>query len=355
MATHSALTGRKKTQTGSTACPATLVVLILTVCASWKAASAAEPKSRTFDFKYAAFVRNIPAGAKQVSVWIPYPASDDQQQIENIEIVSQYPTSEATEPEYGNRVLFLKTGQLTKPEIGIELKFRVTRREHRVVPVADQDNRRAAAKSESLPRWLQPDRLVPIDGKVRELAAEVTRGRSADVEKARAIYDHAVSTLKYDKTGTGWGRGDVLYACDAKRGNCTDFHAVFVGFCRSQGIPARFQIGFSVPADKTEGEIAGYHCWAEFQVPDRGWIPVDASEAAKNPDKRDYFFGAHDEHRVQFSMGRDIRLNPPQAREPLNYFIYPYVEIDGRVHDDVEKRFSFKDVKLEKAKPASVK
>lgn len=343
---RSASVQRKVSRTcGWKACPARPVILILAVVTSCSLTRAAEPKSRTFDFKYATVVRNISAGAKQVSVWIPYPTSDDHQQIENVEVVSPYPTGVAAESDYGNRALYLNVEQPAKPEIRVELNFRVTRREHRAMPAADKNSRGTVANDESLQRWLQPDRLVPIGGKVRDLAAEVTRGRGADTEKARAIYDHAVSTLKYDKTGTGWGRGDILYACNAKRGNCTDFHAVFIGFCRSQGIPARFQIGFSIPADKTEGEIAGYHCWAEFHVSQQGWVPVDASEAAKNPSLRDYFFGAHDEHRVQFSMGRDIRLNPPQTGEPLNYFIYPYVEIDGRVHTDVEKKFSFKDAK----------
>ena len=35
-------------------------------------------------------------------------------------------------------------------------------------------------------------------------------------------------SMRYDKTGTGWGHGDVLYACDAKKGNCTDFHSLFI-------------------------------------------------------------------------------------------------------------------------------
>jgi hypothetical protein len=55
-------------------------------------------------------------------------------------------------------------------------------------------------------------------------------------------------------------------------------------------------------------------------------VPVDASEAAKDPSRREYFFGAHDENRVEFSRGRDLVLNPPQAGEPLNYFVYPYAE-----------------------------
>ena len=177
------------------------------------------------------------------------------------------------------------------------------------------------------------------------MALEVTRGKTSDLDKARAVYDYAADNLKYDKSGTGWGRGDIYYACDIKRGNCTDFHAVFTGFTRAVGIPARFEIGFPLPPDRREGEIAGYHCWAEFYLQGYGWVPLDASEGGKNPDRRSYFFGAHDEHRVLFTIGRDIRLSPAQKGEPLNFFVYPYVEVDGRAFEKVQKKFYFRDVK----------
>ena len=61
---------------------------------------------------------------------------------------------------------------------------------------------------------------------------------------------------------------------------------------RSQHIPAKFEMGFSLPSDKSAGEIAGYHCWAEFFNSQNGWVPVDISEAWKHQEKRDYFFGA---------------------------------------------------------------
>ena len=160
----------------------------------------------------------------------------------------------------------------------------------------------------------------------------------------RAIYDHTVSTLKYDKSGTGWGRGDIAYACDARRGNCTDFHAVFIGLCRARAIPARFEIGFSLPADKPAGEISGYHCWADCHVAGYGWIPVDCSEAQKHPEQREYFFGAHDENRVAFSTGRDIRLNPPQQGERLNYFVYPYAEVDGKPHEKIDRKIRYENL-----------
>jgi hypothetical protein len=150
--------------------------------------------------------------------------------------------------------------------------------------------------------------------------------------------------MRYDKTGEGWGRGDAVWACTSKRGNCTDFHSLFIGMMRSSGIPARFEIGFPLPEGKTEGDIAGYHCWAEFYLDGIGWVPVDVSEAWKNPAKRDFFFGAHCTNRVFFTYGRDIRLSPDQKGDPLNYFIYPYAETNGQPQKNLQTHFSFRDV-----------
>jgi hypothetical protein len=46
---------------------------------------------------------------------------------------------------------------------------------------------------------------------------------------------------------------------------------------------------------------------------------------------------------VQFTEGRDLKLKPPQDGEPLNYFIYPYVEVDGKQYPNVAIAFSFED------------
>ena len=192
-------------------------------------------------------------------------------------------------------------------------------------------------------RYSIRDRRVPLDGTIAELSAQQTRGLQDPVEKGRAIYNYVIATMRYDKSGTGWGNGDAIWACTAKRGNCTDFHSLFIGMMRAAGIPARFEIGFPLPSDQHAGTIPGYHCWAQFYVKKYGWIPVDASEAWKHPEKKDYFFGAHDDDRVQFTVGRDIRLNPPQQGAPLNYFIYPYAEIDGKPLA-LESKFSFLDL-----------
>jgi transglutaminase-like putative cysteine protease len=241
--------------------------------------------------------------------------------------------------KYGNSILHLSVKDPETRPMEISLSFEVLRREYIRRDPQDGEENRA-----DLTRWLGPDRLVPLDDRVQALARRIVAGKASPLEKARAVYDHVVSTMRYDKTGTGWGRGDLNFACDYRRGNCTDFHALLIGLARAAGIPARFEIGFPLPEKHGEGIVSGYHCWAEIYVEGFGWVPVDASEASKHPEKREYFFGAHDENRVQLSVGRDIVLSPRQKGEPLNYFIYPYVEIDSSPLSGIETSFTYRDV-----------
>jgi transglutaminase-like putative cysteine protease len=303
-----------------------------------------KPKVRAFEFTYMVEVKDIPANAGKVAIWLPYPTSDANQEISDVQVSCPYPTSIHKDPEYGNSILYVSINHPKEASMKIEMKFTVRRAEYLRNDFTKAGLRADNGSDRLMKRWLMPDRLVPIDDKIKAMALEVTKGKTTDLEKARSIYDFAVANLKYDKSGTGWGRGDIYYACDVKHGNCTDFHAVFIGFCRAVGIPAKFAIGFPLPEKRGEAEIGGYHCWAEFYLKGYGWVPVDASEASKNLAKKEYFFGAHDENRVQFTIGRDIVLNPPQSSEPLNYFIYPYVEVDGEPFNGVQKKFSFKDL-----------
>jgi transglutaminase-like putative cysteine protease len=275
------------------------------------------------------------------------PQSDAYQSISALKIESPFAYSTRSDSEYGNEYAYLEApaAGLSAPA-EVRITFQVARQEHLVVlggnPSVTNVRTLAEARSGELRRFLEPDRRVPLAGTIAELSAEQTLGIQEPMAKARAIYDYVIATMRYDKSGTGWGNGDAIWACTAKRGNCTDFHSLFIGMMRAAGIPARFEIGFPLPADQHAGAIPGYHCWAEFYVAPYGWIPVDASEAWKHPEKKNYFFGAHDNNRVQFTVGRDIRLDPAQQGEPLNYFIYPYAEVDGKPLA-LESKFSFQD------------
>ncbi|MGB8581744.1 MAG: transglutaminase-like domain-containing protein [Candidatus Sulfotelmatobacter sp.] len=304
--------------------------------------SLAAQNSRHFTFHYAFTVKNLSAGEK-IKVWIPAAHSDAYQEVKIVSAKGDLPLKKTSESKYGNQIFFAETDS-DYPELHFDIEYDVIRHERIVLGPNAPHLVSVSLSSAERQQDLQPDVLVPVTGLPADLAGKVTQGKTQALDKARAIYDYVFTTMRYDKTGTGWGHGDVLYACDAKKGNCTDFHSLFIAMARSQGIPARFEIGFPLPSDQHSAEIAGYHCWSDFYVDGKGWIPVDISEAWKHPEKRDYFFGSHDVNRVQFSMGRDLRLSPPQEGNPLNYFVYPYVEVDGREYPNVSLAFSFADV-----------
>ena len=313
-------------------------------------------KERHFTFHYAFTVKNVSPG-ERLRVWIPLAHSDAFQDVKVASKDGDLPLKQIHQPAYGNEVLYAETAKADKGEYKFSVDYVVARREHVVLVNGKQvtDTPSSRVPSIELARYLEPDRLVPVTGVPAQLAAQETRGATTPLEKARDIYEYVYRTMKYDKSGEGWGHGDTLWACDSKHGNCTDFHSVFISMARAEKIPARFQIGFPLPADKHSAEIPGYHCWAEFYLNSTGWVPVDISEAWKHQEKHDYFFGAHDVNRMQFTQGRDLNLAPAQDGAPLNYFVYPYVEIGGKVDPNISIAFSFEDVGSVPAKVSALR
>src|SRR5205814_1306066 len=134
-------------------------------------------------------------------------------------------TRTTREPRYGNRMLYAEIRDPKQSPMEFSVEYEVRRRQYSKGDYVslmryDQEPMSVPARVQ---RFLQPDHLVPVGGKMKELAEESTRGKQGALDKARGLYDYVFKTMRYDKSGTGWGRGDSVWACDAKHGNCTDF------------------------------------------------------------------------------------------------------------------------------------
>jgi len=292
---------------------------------------------RTFVFTYDVVVPSPPAGA--VHLWVPLPVEDDAQAVEDLAIVATIPGGLETEGIHGN-VYWHGQNLLADgaPEIRVSIRAVVRRRS------ADVEAPGELGATER-DRYLSPNSRVPVGADEALLApilGEIRAGSAADVASPRAIYDWVVDNVTYKKTGTGWGNGDVFWACSERTGNCTDFHALFISLARTEGIPARFEMGFPIPEHPRQGTVDGYHCWVRFWLDGQGWVPIDASEAAKDPSRRDELYGAVPTDRIHLSTGRDLRLGPDHKGPALNYFIDPYVEVSGRPWDgDIQRVVGF--------------
>jgi transglutaminase-like putative cysteine protease len=317
------------------------------------AAAGPGPATRAFRFIYKASVNDLPEGASKVRLWVPVPEETPEQEIGEVSVTLTAGGGSVTKPaaelekvtDVGGvpvRVLLRDiTNGLGKSlyvetpgkPVALELSFRVKRSE---------TQGGGEASEEELRRLLEPNAMIPLDGKVARIA-DMLESKQDTLLTAKELYDHVLETMRYDKPDDGgkWGRGDAEWACDARYGNCTDFHSYFMGLARKKGIPARFEMGFSIPGgDEKEKAVPGYHCWAYFWVDGRGWVPVDISDADRNPAKAEYLFGNLDADRFTMTGGRDLVLDPAPAAGPLNFFVYPYCEVDGKEHKKVERAFT---------------
>jgi transglutaminase-like putative cysteine protease len=282
--------------------------------------------SDEFEFVYRV---KLPLIDGEAHLWMPLARTDAFQTVRVDEFSIPMKWEKMHDRDNGNDICVLNPRAEDSGKI-IELRYRVVRKE-KTAYLANETN---------VERYLRPEKLVPLNQTFKTIAGQAIGGKANEIERAKALYDHVLGRMRYDKSGAGWGRGDAMFACDARSGNCTDFHSYFIALARAVGIPARFAIGATIPADKSEGAIEGYHCWAEFFADGR-WVPVDISEAWKNPTLADYYFGHNPANRFELTKGRDLVVDPAPAGGPINFLVYPLLEIDGRAVKP-ETSFSFR-------------
>jgi len=318
--------------------PAVLVGLLFFSFSAHSAPQASPERNREFLFSYGATVGGLQKG-QTARIWLPVPPSNKEQEVTLVGQRLPAKAQFAKEPKFGNEILYLEAKADGVGKIRLDVSYRVKRND------VTADFKTKVEEEEDVAPFLKPDAKVPVGGKPLSLLKGVELPHD-QVELARVLYDTVSGHMKYSKDGVGWGQGDAVWACDSKYGNCSDFHSLFISLCRSQRIPAKFEMGFSLPERRGKGEITGYHCWAKFKPHGKAWACVDISEASKNPKLKDFYFGNLTENRVSFSLGRDLTLVPKQDGLPLNYFIYPYVEVEGNAwaDDKIQPRFAYQDV-----------
>jgi len=294
---------------------------------------------RHLEFTYAGSAVGLKPGVK-ARVWLPMPHSSEHQRIEVRSHALPDNAMVTSEKKYGNCMIFFETAATDTGRVDFSITYDVLRSE-----VKHRSPASASLSRSQRRLFLAPNRLVPVTGTPLGLLSGIQLPDNPR-ELGRVLYDRVEEHMMYDKSRPGYGTGNAVWACDSRFGNCTDYHSLFISLARSQGLPARFEIGFPVPPERGVGEIGGYHCWAFFFTRQYGWFPADISEADKNPKMRDYCFGNITENRISFSTGRDLHLVPRQSGEPLNFFIYPHIEVNGKTlpKTQMEKRFSYRDL-----------
>ena len=339
-----------------------LSILALTI-------SISTANTRSFQFEYE--VELSPTHGKKLELWIPVPQSNEVQNISNL----RYDTNGLeyiikNETVHNNRYLYIYSIHGINKAKSISMTFDVTRKEHSNYELYENVNPNEYLGAYStvpigniFKSIIDKNNLTNTNmkGVYEFVLSGMHYGKPKEIgdqyhsnpwlEEGKTYGMKAVSrdevvdlyqTSKKTNNNYTFGNGNSIYACDIGVGNCTDYHSYFMSLGRTLNVPVRFHMGFPIPSGN-EGVVKGYHCWADYFVEDKGWLPVDISEADKDPKLKDYFFGTIDNSRVDMMIGRDFILEGYDNGK-LNLFIYPILEIDDEVSSSFTKKFSYKDL-----------
>ena len=201
--------------------------------------------------------------------------------------------------------------------------------------------------------WTKATELMPTDGIVRETALEITRGKTTDVEKVRAVYDWILANTYREPKVRGCGVGDIKTMLETRSfgGKCGDINALFVGLVRSVGVPARDIYGIRVAPSAFGYKALGsgsaniskaQHCRAEVFLSDYGWVamdPADVTKVAREETSewlkvehplveavRPKLFGGWEGNWLAFNTAHDVALPNATQGGKLGFFMYPQSE-----------------------------
>jgi len=300
-----------------------------------------------------------PKGATRV--WVPLPSVDGpyQQSLGHQWSGNANTTRSSADPRYGATMLVAEfDAAQSAPRVSVTSTVRTRSRatDWQRPQAADEDGA-------TLKRWVQPTELMPTDGIVRATAHEAIGNAKGDEEKVQRIYDWVVSHTYREPKVRGCGVGDIKTMLETANfgGKCGDINGLFVGLCRSAGIPARDVYGIRIaPSAFGYRELGGnpaklqgaQHCRAEVYLKRHGWVAMDPADVGKvmrleTPEWiRDTrhpvvapvnkaLFGGWEGNWLAYNTAHDVAL-PGSTLGKLGFFMYPQAENANGRYDPLD-------------------
>lgn len=303
-------------------------------------ASAATKGTVTYEFAI-----NAEKGAKDIKLWTPYPVSEASQDIGEVQITGNFNKSEVVKDEATGASYVFAQWDAAAETPTLTMTFHVDSHFTKGGELKDGGN----AYPEEVKKYLEASAFIPSDNrKIITIAEDAVEGAETELEKARKVYEWTIANTYRDPDVKGCGLGKALVTLNEAKGGgkCADISSVFVTVLRAAGIPARDVYGLR--GTGKDGAMTGdFHCWAEFYLPGTGWVQADPADVRKamlvdnfeldTPQAKEateFFWNGDDLFRIIMSRAdRGLTLKPAQSGEVLDYFMYPFAQVDGKTLD----------------------
>ncbi|MEK7803974.1 MAG: transglutaminase-like domain-containing protein, partial [Deltaproteobacteria bacterium] len=173
-----------------------------------------------------------PENSTDVKLWLPYPASDKEQTIEDVKIDGNFSNKGVySQKEEKDLALYAEwTKPLKERTLKITFKAKAIERSKNNFPQKESDI------PAEIKEYVNGSQFIPIDGKIKEIATGITKGNKGVRKKAEAVYDWVIENTFRDPDIKGCGTGDVERIIAEKSGKCADISGVFVALARAAGV-----------------------------------------------------------------------------------------------------------------------
>ena len=314
----------------------TLIATVPLLVASFGFA-APEPESTTYQVEQTVTLSGIPEGAKKVKWWIAIPDDERFQEVLDFQALSVPGYWQvARELDHGNRFMLVEVDSPKSDSIEAKVGFTLRRQTVQI----DIDPSKTGPITDSH-RQLFADELrqdephMTVTESIRAMAEKACGNERNVAIRARQLLDAVADYANHystDPTVPTCSIGDAGSCMEKGGGCCTDLHSLFISLARSQGIPARLQMGYRLREQNLGKEVdPGYRCWSEYFVPGYGWIPADIVEA-DDPSGlgRDRWFTGLTSRRLWLNQGREFDLAGRDHTDTrVSTVVIGYAEIDG--------------------------
>ncbi len=280
----------------------------------------------------------IPAGSKQVRMWVSIPGDETHQRLRSLKVTSA-PTEWkfVQDAERRGNFVYCQVDNPTSDKVRVEVEFTVERDPvlTEVLPqrVGDLDESMTSLMAEHL---VKDAPHMQVNDKVQAIADSVCGDVTNLGVQVTLLMQHLLKSVDHysnskDPDMPRCGIGDSETCLTQGGGCCTDVNSLFIALARARGIPCRLKMGYRLQEANIEKTVdPGYRCWVEYFLPSYGWLSTDLVEADAPAG-----FGilrwssGLTARRVWLNSGREFYFDGTKDGKPVNHMSIAHAEIDG--------------------------
>lgn len=249
----------------------------------------------------------VPDG-KIIRCWLPFPRQIPNRQID-VKLISCLPERHIISPEnYLQRTIYFEQSAKKGTEICFKIIFEF--KNYAVYQKIDANKVTPAIITPALEPFVaeRPPHIVFSD-ELKQLSEKIVGKETNPYFIARKIFKYVNDNIPWASAreySTFANVSDYVYQnhhCD-----CGMHSIFFITLCRMNGIPTRWQSGWT-----TKPGGGGMHDWGEIYFEPYGWLPVDSDIGLVDSEKEEerwFFLGGMDAYRLIVNDGYSQSLYP---------------------------------------------